>query len=160
MKISQLKSSLDSLQHILVDVNAKGAAKEFAKLTELLGEHEGETVTDFVSKVRKALNGKAAPKPARTSLPRVDLIKKYADKLSDPELSQEDFEQLMTALGADRKIRNIELFAIANQYLGAEINHKSKAQAIKSIRQKFIGALRDKKSFKAMEKTSWWGSGN
>jgi hypothetical protein len=65
---------------------------------------------------------------------KADIVSTYLDKLRLSERQNDVFDRVMHSLGADKRVRLVEMREIASKYLGFEIaKKKNKSAALTAI---------------------------
>jgi hypothetical protein len=128
MKIRELREGLNLLGKLLSNWQARAPASDLDRLAGLLERHDDLSVAEFCAVVEKALESRTPPEQQE-----VVSIETWLEDLRGAENSQELFEPLIAKI---KKMRNPELFALANAYCGIEGNFKKKTEAIEAIREK------------------------
>lgn len=133
MKVRDLREGLALLSQLLSSWQAKAAASDLERLAQLLGRHDELSAAEFCSAVEKALsqgsqNAESSPRRKTDDA----TVQRWLEDLRQAENSPDRFELLMPKI---EKMRNTDLFALANAYCGIQGNYRRKADAIKAIRE-------------------------
>src|SRR5262249_51266132 len=122
MKVRELREGLNLLGKLLSSWQAKAPAADLDRLARLLEQHGDLSVAEFCAIVERALQSLAPQEPHEAPS-----IETWLSELRESENSPELFEPLFTKI---KKMRNPELFALANAYCGVEGSYKKKTDAI------------------------------
>ena len=118
------------------------------KLADLLKPHDNRSFSDLLADLRKVLGG--APSPVATT----NLVEEYAEKLQAASQKSAPIDGLLSELEKNKKLKNAELFHLAEQFLGSKAKFKSRKDAVRAIRQRHIERIQDDRNVAAIEKLS------
>jgi hypothetical protein len=136
----EIKDGIELLSTLLSKLQGKAVAGDLERLARLLERLDDMSVAQFCTLVEKAVEG-GAEQPTRTATSRQKarddaLIQQYLDELRQSEGSLGSFESVVSRINKDKKMRIVELKALADIYLGVEGTYAKKQEAIKAILDK------------------------
>jgi hypothetical protein len=150
MKIEKYLDALESFERLLRDTGGKAVADDTRRVIGLLGEYEGLTVQQFVTKAHKALDapaGAPAKKAAAAARPAERLaerpverpvdqaaVSRYLDLLAEEKIAILNVDTIIRQLKDDSDIRAEELFAIADKIVRSGRRYSTKKQAFDDLR--------------------------
>jgi hypothetical protein len=142
--VRDLQSTFAKLQTLLLSANAKKAADDVAALTRVLSGCNHPNIHQFVEEAKGWLANPSRRKPSPskeskkgTSLGddvRAELVRNYVGALSQTSENNSGFDQTISEMQANKKVRAQEMREIAKLYLGYEIaKTKGRADALRAI---------------------------
>jgi hypothetical protein len=142
--VRDLQSTLAKLQTLLLSANAKKAADDVAALARVLNGCNHPNIHQFVEEAKGwlASPSKRKSSPSKESKKgtssgddvRTDLVRNYVGALSQTGEDNSAFDQTISEMQANKRVRAQEMREIAKLYLGYEIaKTKGRADALKAI---------------------------
>jgi len=142
--IRDLQNIFAKLQTVLISANGKKAADDIAALIHILDGCDHASVRQFTEQAKSwiANSSKTKLRPLKEIKRktgsgegvRMELVRNYADALSQASEDNAAFDRAISSMTADKKVRAQEMREIAKAYLGYEIaKKKGRADALKAI---------------------------
>jgi hypothetical protein len=142
--VRALQSTFAKLQALLLSANAKKAADDIAALARVLDGCNHPNIHQFVEEAKGWLANpsKRKPSPSKESKKgtssgddvRAELVRDYVRALSQTSEDNSAFDQTISEMQANKRVRAPEMREIAKLYLGYEIaKTKGRADALRAI---------------------------
>jgi len=142
--VRDLQSTFAKLQALLLSANAKKAADDIAALARVLDGCNQPNIHQFVEEAKGwlAKPSKRKPSPSKESKKgtssgdgvRAELVRNYVGALSQTSEDNSAFDQTISEMQANKRVRAQEMREIAKLYLGYEIaKTKGRADALRAI---------------------------
>jgi hypothetical protein len=142
--VRALRSTFAKLQALLLSANAKKAADDIAALARVLDGCNHPNIHQFVEEAKGWLANpsKRKPSPSKESKKgtssgddvRAELVRDYVRALSQTSEDNSAFDQTISEMQANKRVRAPEMREIAKLYLGYEIaKTKGRADALRAI---------------------------
>lgn len=142
--VRALQSTFAKLQALLLSANAKKAADDIAALARVLDGCNHPNIHQFVEEAKGWLANpsKRKPSPSKESKKgtssgddvRAELVRDYVRALSQTSEDNSAFDQTISEMQANKRVRAQEMREIAKLYLGYEIaKTKGRADALRAI---------------------------
>jgi hypothetical protein len=162
-----LQSAFAKLQILFVSANAKKAADDVAALTGILDGCDRPNVRQFVEEAKGWLanasqkKSKSTKESKKVTGPsedtRTELVRNYADALSQTSEDNSAFDQTISKIQANKKVRAQEMREIARLYLGYEIaKTKGRADALKAIVERQALSARQDARGRTLDRLKSW----
>lgn len=150
MRIRKIRAGLEKLMPALKAWGADSIGNDLAKLTRLMADYDDLTVSEFCTKARRGLDAPQQPSETSASEQVETVVKFYVDLLRETEFDDKAFNNAVTRLRDDRKVRFKELSEIAKQFNGYELRFKNKSSALTEITTKRNADRRTEHKFKML----------
>jgi len=137
MSVSRLREALEDVYSIFDAAGAKSQSKDLRAFLNLLKDHDNESSSEFVARLRNHLT---KPKTrSRKAAGAIDQLKidEYVHKLRDAGIDGTAFEAVMVELRKDKHVRKGEADAIASVYTAGRPSWPKKGDALKAIASAF-----------------------
>jgi len=165
--VRDLQSTFAKLQTLLLSANAKKAADDVAALTGILDGCDRPDVRQFVEEARGWLANASQKKPKSTKESkkvtgpsedtRTELVRNYADTLSQTSGDNSAFDQAISEIQANKKVRAQEMREIAKLYLGYEIaKTKGRTDVLKAIVERQALSARQDARGRTLDRLKSW----
>ena len=137
MQVKELRQGLQTLQVTLSAWESKAArVKDFERLLELLAGYDEMSVAEFCRRAESALaNADGSRRVSKTSgqAPKESVVSNYVEKLTSADLDRMKLIAILSEIKADKKVRVIDMKAIANSLSGSDEAFRTKNAAMKTI---------------------------
>lgn len=135
--MSELRKVLLSFEDVLARAQANTELqREFARLNVWLAQFDKLEVEEVCS----GSPSPARPAPARSQIDG-GIVESYLARLVGSAGSRPTFEQALSELKTDKRVRNIELNEIAQRYVGGTSKYKNKTDAFKEMKLRFEAGI-------------------
>ncbi|MGH6815088.1 MAG: hypothetical protein ACREC6_05235 [Hyphomicrobiaceae bacterium] len=133
-----IQSVLQEFQALLRLSTALKTASDIGRIVMLLEGCGHETIAAFVADARadvqqQAMRARKTPTPQL----RIDVVQAYADELTAHSQDYDAFNLVVARLKEDKKkVRAVEMKAIADRYSGYDTRRKKRGEALKAIQER------------------------
>lgn len=152
--VEALDAVLARLERVWSGGGARSPVKGVSQVRKAIAPHLTQTIDDMLDDLRAEAAAKAARAAAKAV--RDDVVASYVKRLEEAAHDRQVFDSVFADLSTDRRVRKVELDAIAERYAGGPAKRRNKAAGFEAIRASFFErALRERNAQVAEKATPW-----